>query len=608
MNEGWTKVAVGATPDMVKGLEAFKTSAQAAIDVVNTIVGMAKTVADFILKVYVDLSDLEAEAMKAAISAMRTILNDLLSDAGMYMLFVPMRVVDPAEWTGDPKFFFLGNRDSVGFPWLQTVAGPDVIDRPAGGSGGNYGFYSQVAASLQDVDDIMKPEFSDDAYVAGVVFYAGADPANLSNLIILAKKLMRLFELPGPDLVPTDILPTPRGLKATIVPVPLGGDSMMDQYTSGKGDFSTQPYAVRLDWERDEKDWILKAYGNVQFEITKLTVYRWKDGESTPEMVRSGAAKFSDDWDSDNDRDVKRKELDYEGLVSFFIDPKMVPGNAYWYGLSYSIDQLDMDGNVILSMGPEDITSVRIEVPTDIKIAPRYGVPPDWFATKLSSIIPAFGKLIAKINAWLDALEASIVTGKDELKKFIEFLEAEIQRYTDWINEIAYTMQQLIDALSWPSVYAGIWTLPPGKGGNNYFMSQLGKGLFNANDPSRPPFDRGNEITCGFIMYMGSETPGAIEKFIKTIEMLFGAFAQDQQNAFLDAVNTLGGLKDRLDRDICLTQALVEKTCEAVPETPTSMNAVLEPANESPQCSAAGLDSVQKVQFVDDTDALTSNR
>jgi len=241
VNEGWSKVAVGATPEMVQGLEAFKTSAQAAIDIVNTIVSMAKTVADFILKVYVDLSDLEAEAMKAAIQAMRTIINDLLSDAGMYLLFVPMRVTDPAAWTGDPKFFYLGNRDSIGFPWLQNVPGPDVIDQPAGGSGGNYGFYSQVAMSLQDDDDIMKPEFGDDAYVAGVMFYAGADPANLSNLIIIAKKLMRLFELPGPNLVPTDILPTPRGLKVTIVPVPLGGDSMMDQYTSGKGVDTCKP-------------------------------------------------------------------------------------------------------------------------------------------------------------------------------------------------------------------------------------------------------------------------------------------------------------------------------------------------------------------------------
>lgn len=606
MNEGWTKVSIGATPDMVKGLEAFKTSAQAAIDVVNTIVSMAKTVADFILKVYVDLSDLEAEAMKAAIQAMRTILNDLLSDAGMYLLFVPMRVVDPTAWTGDPKFFYLGNRDSIGFPWLQTVPGPDVIDKPSGGSGGNYGFYSQVVASLQDEDDIMKPEFGDNAYVASVVFYAGADPANLSNLIILAKKLMRLFELPGPDLVPTDILPTPRGLTATVVPVPLSGDSMMDQYTSGKGNFSTQPYAVRLDWLRDEKDWILKAYGNVQFEIKKLYIYRWKDGDFTPEQIRGGAAKFNDDWESDNDKDVKRKELDYEGLASFFIDPKITPGNAYWYGVAYGINQVDEDGNVTQSMPPQDIASVRIDVPVDIKIAPRHGVPPDWFAAKLSGVIPGFGRLIAKINAWLDTLEAGIITGKDELQKFIDFLEAEIQRYTDWIAEIAYTIQELIDALTWPSVYAGIWTLPPGKGGNNYFLSQLGKGLFNQEDSSRPPFDRGNEVTCGFIMYMGSETPGAIEKFISTIDMLFGAFVENRQNALQDAINSLGGLKDRLDRDICLTQALIEKTCETVPEAPTSMDATLEPANESPQCSDAGLNSVQKIKFVDDTDALAS--
>ena len=615
MEAGWVSVNVSASPEAVQALEAFKTSAQAVVDIVNTIVKMAKIVADLALKLYIDITDLEAAAMRAAIKGLRAILKDLTEDAGMYFLFVPMRIIDPLGWTGDPKFYYIGDSGSVGLPVAQTLPGPTYVSAPVGGQGGNYGFYAQVASSLSDELDIMRPTFGQDAYVGAVVFMAGADPANLSNLILLAKKLMRLFQLPGPDLVPQDMLPTPHGLRAEIVPVPMTGDVLLEQYTSGKDNFTTQPYAVRLDWEPDEKDWVLTAYGNVRYEIIGTFIYRWQAGAFKAADILAGTPTDVN-WDSDDGKTVKVKRVDYDGFTSLFYDPTIVPGKVYEYGIAYDIVQLDDDGNnvahpTISSAGayvPLDVAAISVAIPTEIKLAPRHGVPPDWFSGKLFSMIPGLGRLVAKINAWLDRLEKSITTGKDELEKFVRFLEAEIDMYARWINEISLTLQQLIDALSFPSAYAGIWAMPVGKGGNDYFLSQLGSSLFNVDDPNCPPFQRGNEITCGFVMYMGSETPGARQRFIKTIDMLFGAFRDKTENAFLSAAASLGALDARLDRDIYLTQALVKTTCgEATVRLPT-MGADLQPAAEYVTCSNQGLNAVTKSKFADPKDALTSDR
>jgi hypothetical protein len=219
-------------------------------------------------------------------------------------------------------------------------------------------------------------------------------------------------------------------------------------------------------------------------------------------------------------------------------------------------------------------------------------------------MVPGLQELVFRFNTWLDTIEAGIKTGKDDLEKFIETLEAEIDGYSSWVLEITATINELIDALNWPDVYAGIWAMPPGKGGNQYFLSQFGKAMFNESDPSRPPFDTGTEATTGLVVYMGSETAGAIEKFVQTIELLFGNFMSGQENKLVTAIEAMTNVESELDRQICLSQALVKKECETV-ETATTVGSDLEASNESASCEAAGTGSVSTVRF---TNALTSDK
>jgi hypothetical protein len=597
VNAGWTELNLSASSEAVEALDSFKSSAQSVISVVENIVAFAKTVADFVLSVYVDLSDLEAEAIRAAIQALREILADLTESTGAYFLFVPMRMVDPLSVTGEPALYYLGNSDTRGIPVLETVPGPEYINVPSSGSAGNYGFYTQVAESMQDELDPMKPEFGPDAYVASFVFLFGTD--TLAELIILAQKLMRLFELPATsNLIPSELDVVPKNLRLRLIPVPMTGDALLEDYVAGDGDFSSQPYAVRVEWSKAEKNVFLAAFGNIGYEIKKVKVWRWEESESSQEKIEAG---YGPDpiW-----------EGDYNPLVNFMIDQEVETDKVYWYGVGFTVDYLDPSGNLIrtLDLPHIAISTGRLHIPRDPRIQPGGGVPPDWMAAPILSMIPGLQELVFKFNTWLDTVEAGIRTGKDDLEEFIETLQAEIDRYSSWILDITSAVGALVDALSWPEVYAGIWAMPPGKGGNQYFLSQLGKAMFNQSDPSRPPFDTGTEAVTGLVVYTGSETAGIIEKFVQTIELLFGNFMSGQENKLATAIDTMTDLESELSRQICLTQALIRKECDEAEIAPATVGSDLQASNESTSCEEAGLKSVTNVKFVNSTDALTSDK
>ena len=581
MDEGWAELNLGASSGVVATLDSFKTQLQGAISAVETIVSIAKTVGDLVLKFYFELENVEVEVLKAAIGALKSVIEDLSESAGAYGLFVPMHIVDPYAWTGDPETFYLGNRDTLGFPFLETSDGVSYINKPAGGSAGNFGFYATVAESLADQQDILRPQFDEDAYVASVVLLFGTD--TYMELVLLAKKLIRLFKLPGVNL-DNATMPTPRDLRARVVPTPLTGDAIVDQQYVGKGDFSTKPYSVRLEWTPDDTDWLLAAYGNARFEISGFVVNRWLDGEYTPSQILAGAAPQTEILRTTYDR------------VATVVDREIETGKVYWYSVGYLINTLDDDGNVVTSYtAPMDISSVRINVPETIKMGPRHGVPPDWFSAPLLSFIPGLQDAIAWLVNWLDELEAGLTTGKSELEEFLNFLERELNRYTRMANEITATLSELIDAFTLPNVYAGMWVMKPGKGGNQYFLKQLGNALFNDGD--KPPFEKGTEAVTGVVFYTGSETAGKIEKFISSSDLIFGGFLSSTDNALSAAVNSLHALDAQLDRDICLTQGLVEKECTGTVVTPPAIGKDLQPSDESADCVDVGIDSVSSVTF-----------
>ncbi len=586
LDSGWSKLNLGATPGTVDSLDKFKTQMQAAISAVETVVAMTKTVADFILQTYFELENVDVQILKAAITTLRDSIKDLTESAGAYGLFVPMQIVDPYGWTGEATTFYLGNRASVGFPILETDGGVDSVSAPAGGKAGNYGFYKTVVESLADQQDVLRPQFDEDAHVAAVVLLFGAD--TYMELVLLAKKLMRLFKLPGVNLDNAE-MPTPRGLTAKIVPTPLTGQAMIDHQFIGTGDLTTQPYSVRLEWETDPKDWFLSAYGSDRFEIREFVVNRWEDGEYTKAQVLAGAAP---------ETEVLRTEYNRIGLV---IDRTIEPGKTYWYSVGYIINTLDENENVAVAYTePFDINAIRVPIPETIKMGPRHGVPPDWYGAPLLSFIPGLQNAVAWFVGWLDEVEAGLATGKDEIESFLKFLQRELDRYSKMAKDVSAIVSELVDAFTFPDHYAGMWVLKPGQGGNQYFLRELGNALFT--DPEKPPFEKGTEAVTGVVFYMGSATVGNVEKFISSVELLFGNFLSSRDNALSTAIDSLRALDEQLDRDICLTQGLLQQECtgEAEAALPAISKDLL-PSTESGKCADAGTDAVNTIRFDKDS-------
>ena len=570
----WQTLNLDAAAETAKAFETFKSSASAVIEVVETIIGIAKTIADLILAVYVDLANLELEVIRAAIGALRTIVEAFTKSSGAYMLAVPLKIADPHQWFGDPKTYYVGNTETkLSNPVLTTYDPFSHANQPEGGTAGNYGFYATIAESLQDYDDPSRPELDANAYIAAVVFLFGAD--NYMELVILLKKLMRLFNLPGVDLAP-DAVPTPKNVRYTIIPQSIANDdTFWSEILTEPGDPINQPHAVKIEWDKDSKDWLNTAYSSsVYTEIDKVYLYRWEEGLATPDQVRAGAHDNVDVWSHE-----------YDDQVPLFIDTNIVPGTTYYYGLSYSYKVLNAEGVERYTIEPPDVdlVSLRVDFPADLKVGPSKGNPPDWFSINVIPAIPPLQNILSFILNWLDRIEASIYTGKDELEDFVKFLTTEINRYHRWITEISNEIQELIDALTLPEAYAGMLAIE-GKGGTQFFMDQLGRGMFH--DPNRPPFDKGTEAVAGIVLLAGSETPGKLESFWSVMNLLFGGMMSTSKNTMAEAISQMNAFTEELDRQVCLTKGLTEQQC-AEEANNTTVGPDLEPSNESSDCSAA---------------------
>lgn len=591
---GWNKVNYldpNQNSELLSALNAFKTTAQSIVSAAEVMMGIAKTTAEVVANTLVALDDVQVTATKAVIATLREIIKSLSAD-GVYALFVPAR---PVVQIGDPSLIYVGPPDSWGFPVVDmTSAGDDTytIIPPVAGNGGNFGFYEQVVDSLRDQDDILRPDFDSDSYVTSVAFVAGANA--FLEVFSFIKKLERLLQFPGMSF-DNGTLPTPRGLRATLVSNPgITSDTYLGYVVSNE-DFATKPNAVRLDWDRLEPYQTFPELGDITIVISEVWVYRWVIGEHTVADALVG------------DIEPIYKST-FDALRGFVIDPTIVlpergeRATQYEYGVGLVLRGYDSNGDPIKDANgnemfsrPWNISTVRIEIPFEIKLAPRHGTPPDWTSANLFTLIPPLQSAVTWLTQWLDTIEAMFTTGSDELKKYVAMLQAVMDKYARQITEITRLISALIDALTWPNIYIGMWLMEPAKGGNAYFLDQLGRSLFDTSDSNRPPFDSGAEFVGGIVFLVGSQTAGKCERFFGTMKLLFEGFVSGQKSSIENAIDTMTGLVGDTRRTIALTDALTKKTYEQVAaDSGGTLGADLEPTHETPTCTQTGKSAIPR--------------
>ena len=351
------------------------------------------------------------------------------------------------------------------------------------------------------------------------------------------------------------------------------------------------PYAVRLSWDLENEVHTFPfpndtATGNETWKITDVMVYRSDKPISTATSLKALER-------------LKIHEYEFSGWTSEFVDDGVELGKTWYYAVGYKmVEVLEEAGGgfaEVVSDEPQpfNITTTQIVVPLEIDMFSRKGTPPNWgVMANPIAVIPAVTTLIRRIHAILDDIEKTVDDKSAKMRKFIESIQKQIDYYIDWIQEIVDTIDLLVDSLNWTGVYSGV-TAFAGKGGNSYFLNELGTALNDTNDPNRPPFDNGTEAVCGFVIYAGAESWGGIQKFIALSKFLWGthfgqseATTMGEQSAWDTAVESIDVAIDEVERQLCLSADLSKLIdCPEEPELQQAFNEQMEPSDEAEGCT-----------------------
>lgn len=574
----WTSWNLKDSP-AIQTLDTVGSAVAPIIDTMSSLLEIVKSVIELVSKLIVDVPDLETEAVKAAIETVRAILEDLVGDAGCYFLPIPVHLknlVAEGNLVFDPNPAVA--EDSDGKLMLPPVGG---------GGGGNYGLLSDLIASLNDQDDILRPQFDEDAHIAGMLVVAGAD--SFLDVLPLIEKLRRLFagkkkSGAGESIGSTDgaQIPKAKNLSAEIVPSVVGQLQKISNRISG-GE-ATHPYAVKLSWDLPDRIRVItKSPYRYTFTVAKVVVFR----SETPISVYANPEGLAEQ--------SKLKDFEFDGITNTFYDDTIELGKTYYYAVGYEIDataeqlvdnEYVLRSNPTYSAGANAVTS--IDVPLEINMLPRKGVPPDWllFPNPLA-LIPDLVEVVNYVNVFLDTLEERLDTASGKYDKFLKALEKEIDRYVTLAESVISTIQNIVDLLSFPDIYIGVYPFA-GKGGNGKLVELVGSALSDTSDPNRPPFDQGDEVVTGFVLYAGSATAGKLQAFVTLIEMLIGETASNAQSAYAEAAAGIGAAADEIEKQICLLENLEKGVCPGDEGTLPNLGPDLEPSaeeDESVACS-----------------------
>ena len=565
---GWGKLDI-ADSSAIQALQGVNEGATSIVQTMSTLLSVVKAVLDIVKNFLVSIPDIETAALKGAIEAIRAILKDLTDTSGCFFLAVPIQIVNvipeeailyepqPEDWSSIPELML-----------------PPIT----GGSGGNYGFMKAIVDSLNDRGDVLRPQLDKDAHVAGLVVLAGS--STYLDLLPLVEKFVKLFSGnknsgAGEGMMDFNF-PRPKGLRATLVPAAV--TSLRKLTNRVTGDSGEHICGVRLQWNRDDRQTVIQNFSEpVTVTIKKVSIFR----SESPILPSATYTQLEQD-----ENVGLLAEFDYDGWTNEFYDDSIALDKTYYYAVGYQTESVEGD-NPPIEYVSFFLPVTHIYIPPKFNTMPRKGVPPDWMMLPSPlSLIPGIEDLVAEINLFLDNLEKRLDDSASKYKKYIEALGREIDRYIALAREFLSLLQELIDLLTFPpDVYIGAYAFA-GKGGNNFFINELGKALNNTADPNRPPFDQGSEVVTGFVLMAGSATAGKLTAFKNMLDFLFFSSGSAMESATVLAYNAAAASIDsgiaavQREIDLLANLELSPGAPAVAEETPKGIGPDLEPADE----------------------------
>lgn len=554
----WSSINPGDS-SLVEILDQMKSTIEPVFDTLATILGLTKDTLNLAEKLLIDLADPKTLAISGFIETIRDVLKDLTGEGGAGVFMIPIPIIPIDKELSDKILYPEPGTDSM----TGEKAFETALRKGRVGSGGNYGFLDTLTASMSDNMDPMRPQLDSDAHVAGIFVYFGTE--SYLQLIALIFKLAQLFSDKDKTSGVSDAftggtvdIPKPKNIKAELVPSSTTNAMKELLENRLRGDTDT-PLAVRLTWDLEDRVHVLPwptidAYGQVTIELSEVVVYRSNQPITTTMSLEQR-------------RQYAIARYPFDSWVSEFYDESVNKDETYYYAVGYKIVERDPEDpdKTIDSIGddPLNIATTQISVPEDPNMFSRRGVPPDWFVFPSPlAMIPAVTNAVRKIEAVINAIESTIDDKSAKTKKYIAGIGDLIDYYVNFVEDVVGTIKQFTDALNWTGLYAGTVGFS-GKGGNARVIKEIGDAMFDTSDPNRPPFDKGTEAVCGFVLMAGAESYGKLQKFIALCELLWGVNIENVEDtgeeiadAWKEATDAIDVAEAETQKQICVADGL----------------------------------------------------
>lgn len=571
----WVNIKLeGFVPDAIKQLANTVETIVGAIKVaLNIQIGVLKVLASLVT----DLLNAQALIIKAAIATIESALEPLLSDAQLHLLVIPFRK-QTSYRLEDPNYYRtweLTDSDEA-LPEDKAAAKKErdineQLRQLNFYSGGNQGYLRTIMESLQDVGDDHRPQYDANSAIYAHVWVAGA-----SDIIGILDALLTLEGLFGISLksnsfVPRNLVRTPQ-------------DLILKQIIAPNGQMGTI-----LSWTNPPAETSFPEFSNVRMRLHEIAIIRstddkvavaknWTDlfgGDQPKVLAKENTKGETNSLTSKNKKSQVIARFRCDGVRSSYLDnwSDFKKDVDYYYSVAfrYGVELppgVDVFGSTVIDnfsiMDYKLLSSVQKTRFTKSITESSQSVKPDWVATPgVLSLIPDLQFYVLVLQHYLEAMANQLGGSNAALLSYIEFLEGEVRRYEDLVEQISGRIQKLLGLLKTPE--AGIFTtsIALESGGTDAFMRELLKRMLDEGDTSAPPFRTGTEFVAGIVLLAGAPNFAQLSAFQTFVELLFGT-SSSVKTAFEQAVDSIDAvIKEQ-------TEQLLGPDLQPTTETPVA--------------------------------------
>lgn len=521
---------------------------------IATIIDIHKTALQIISALTTDLLNAEALLLKTALSVIEDVLDQyLVTDAKMHLLVVPIRKRPPWNLQSD---FHVPSQDTS---WNINEEISDAtrkkfeeaITRIARYDQGNEGFLRTVyEETLDDEDDVNRPQYDEDDAYAATVIVAGAQA--LTGVFDMARLLQGIMgeSLKGNPLVPDVITKTPQNLRGKIAAVE-----------------NSSRVTVLLDWENPSVLQTFSEFKGLRVRLDEISIIRSENdqmalandwlsffGGNQPSVLGESDGPKENVLESDDKKSKLIYQTRFEGVLKSYADTdsSLEKEKDYYYAVAYRYsvaDEPGSDGKVtwvpMNYFRISNVVKMRFRKTTP---ATSGGTKPDWVTHPSPlEMIPGMKFLMLNVKTQVEAIKSNTTGAASALQSYIDFLDAEATRYADYADAINAHVSKLSSMLQIPSTGIYMTAMAASKGGTYGFLQELTTRMTDETDTTAPPFHR-NGFVMGLILMAGAPNPAEFESFKALMDLLFGGGGA--KTAFEEALDSIDRLLDDVEEKL----------------------------------------------------------